>query len=71
MKSKLARIPDGKKFGFIKGVGKDEDYFFHQDDFQDNWDDMILDMRTMNVDLEFEVREGERGMRAYGVRRIK
>lgn len=68
--SHVVRIVPDKQFGFIKGLGKDEDYFFHRDDYDSNFETLRNDIKTRKVEVEFEVEEREKGLRAVNVRRV-
>lgn len=63
------RIPEGKFFGFIKPeVGK-KDYFFHREDFNGHWEDLVNDVNAhKKIEVEFEPEMGQKGPRATNVR---
>ncbi len=70
MKGKVARVLDLKGFGFINGEDGVE-YFFHKDDLQDSFDDLVDDMkRVRNIDVAFEIVPSQRGPRAGSVERL-
>jgi cold shock CspA family protein len=72
MISHIMRMPPNKTFGFIKGVGLDEDYFFHKDDL--NYDFELLRKEhgsQVKVNVQFDVVEnGTKGFKAINVTRI-
>jgi cold shock CspA family protein len=69
MKGTINRIPPGKMFGFINANNKG-DYFFHKDDFEGHWSDLINDITHGPIEVSFEVTESEKGLRASKVRRL-
>lgn len=55
-------------FGFIHATdGKD--YFFHRDDYKGFWDDLVADDSKGNVEVQFDVVESTKGLRAGNVSR--
>lgn len=69
--SHIVRIPDGKAFGFIKGLGQDEDYFFHRDDVDFDFDLTKQELKShRQVKVQFEIEERPKGLRAINVRRV-
>lgn len=69
--STVARIVPGKSFGFIKGLGQDEDYFFHRDDLDYKWDHLLHELENQpQVNVQFEVIQTAKGLRAQNVRRV-
>jgi len=57
-----------KGFGFIRAGSKD--YFFHRDDFNGFWVDLMDDYaKTKSVEVEFNPMESKRGPRAENVKR--
>lgn len=57
-----------RAFGFIKSNG--QEYFFHKDDFNGHWDDLVDDWNNKEeVSVEFEVTPSSKGPRASKVRR--
>lgn len=69
MKGKIARVVEGKKFGFIRsdlGI----DYFFHETGYNGHWDDLVADMKDKSIEVEFEETNGVKGPRAENVRRV-
>lgn len=54
-------------YGFIRANGID--YFFHREDFLNNWFDMVSDFNNdVKVEVEFEPKETPKGPRASDVR---
>jgi len=71
IKSTISRIPEGKFFGFITGTRKNQDYFFHRDDFNGFWEDLVRDVKVgIPIWVEFETEESLKGLRAKNVRRM-
>jgi cold shock CspA family protein len=59
-----------KAFGFIKAINKEQEYFFHRDDFNGHWYDLVNDWNNdEEVFVEFEVVPAPKGPRASKVRR--
>lgn len=57
-----------RAFGFIKSDR--QEYFFHRDDFNGHWDDLVNDWNNKDVvPVEFEVKQSDKGPRASNVRR--
>ncbi len=54
MTGKVKRIVETRGFGFISVPGDKNEYFFHRDDFNGHWDDMISDLKTSEVPVEFD-----------------
>lgn len=67
MTGKIARI-SGTTFGFIRKDGTD--YFFHRDDFNGHWNDLMRDLDEGDVEVKFTVAESAKGPRAANVSRI-
>lgn len=66
-KGTIARIMDGKGYGFIDVEGSDKDLFFHANEVKDP---MFDDLKPGN-NVEFEVSEaGEKGPSAVNVSRV-
>lgn len=66
----IIRLVEGKWFGFIRY--NDKDYFFHADDFQDDWQQMKMKVRLNQVvQVEFEEGVSNKGPRARNVRLIE
>lgn len=67
MEGRLIRIYKDLRYGFIKCQGTD--YFFHKDDYADNWSALVLDFeRNSPVHLEFKPDSTPKGLRARDVR---
>jgi cold shock CspA family protein len=59
-----------KGFGFIMDPVTRTEYFFHKDDFNGHWDDLVNDWNNKEeVSVEFEVTPSPKGPRASKVRR--
>ncbi len=69
LRGALRNIVNQKNFGFIRYSGVD--YFFHRDDFDGHWGDLVnmfQNTRT-KIELDFEVAESNKGPRATRVHR--
>jgi cold shock CspA family protein len=67
-KGRVRNLPEGKNFGFIQ-CESDKDYFFHRDDFNGHWNDLLSDFRRGQVIMvEFEPAESVKGLRASQVK---
>lgn len=70
MTGKVMKAIAEKRFGFIKGTDGAE-YFFHQQDLNGFWDDLVKDMGEGRlIEVEFEVVPSTKGPRAAEVTRI-
>lgn len=70
MTGKIKNLPEGKNFGFIDSRNKD--YFFHREDFDGHWDDLIKDFRSgKEIEVEFEEAHSPKGLRASSVKRTR
>lgn len=58
-----------KKFGFI-ATKTNGDFFFHKDDFDGHWDDLVHDYKKGLVEVTFESVKSDKGPRAGSVRRV-
>lgn len=70
----ITKIVEGKNFGFIKVIGSKHEYFFHKQDYIDNWNELEGDMqfrRDITVNVEFDSVDNPKGPRAGNVRRIE
>jgi len=71
MTGKVRRIPEGKQFGFIASPSGD-DYFFHMDDYQGNWQSLLDDIRRGKAPVvSFISVESQKGLRAGDVRLLE
>lgn len=71
LKGIIKSLNDKKKFGFIKCGGNE--YFFHREDFQGYWDDLVNDFEAFNkkkIEVEFEEVYSPKGPRASNVKRL-
>ena len=65
----VARLIADKGFGFIQAGATD--FFFHRDDFQDDWNTLVYDYNANEkVRVEFEAGKGPKGPRASRVIRL-
>ncbi len=70
LRGKIVRIPPGKNFGFIELNGTQ--YFFHRQDFNGHWDDLIHDIaydERTKIFVTFEEVASDKGPRATNVSR--
>ena len=65
-KGKIARIMDGKGFGFIAIEGEERDLFFHANALQN----VAFADLAEGDELEFEVEQGDKGPNAINVNRV-
>ena len=65
-KGKIARLMDGKGFGFIAIEGQEKDLFFHANELQN----VAFADLAEGDELEFEVEEGPKGPNAVNVNRV-
>lgn len=62
----LARIPEGKNFGFIKI--NNQEYFFHRDDFNGNWEALVSQYnQRIKINVQCNIVESVKGPRVSGV----
>ena len=59
----IRNIRDDKDFAFIVS-GVNRDIFLHRHNFRGNWDELRALHTKGTVTVEFEVEEGEKGLRA-------
>lgn len=71
MRGRIRSVIYGRQYGFIVLNGKD--YFFHKDDYDGNWDQLIDDHNKdgSHIEVEFTEAESSRGLRASEVRRVE
>ena len=65
-KGKIARLMD-KGYGFISTDGEEKDFFFHANELQNVAFDDLQD----GDDVEFEVKDGEKGPSAVNVSKVE
>lgn len=72
MTGELVRMVSNKGFAFIKGKENGIDYFFHHDDFNGHWKDLVQDFEYADgvIQLEFTPNESPKGPRASDVKRL-
>lgn len=73
MKGTIQKLVGEKNFGFIKGVDK-IDYFFHRDDFNGHWDDLVTDHANGDeIEVTFVIKSPQpsKGARAEHVSRTR
>ena len=64
MSGQIVRVLPDKRFGFVK-IGR-QDYFFHKDDYQGNWDELVNGDRKLQVNCV--IVESPKGPRCADVR---
>jgi len=64
-------VISNKLFGFVRDDGGNE-YFFHREDFNGHWDDLVMDFEkgANKIIVEFEGRDTPKGKRASAVERL-
>jgi cold shock CspA family protein len=63
----VKKVIGQKQFGFIIADGTE--YFFHRDDFNGHWEDLISDSETETIEVQFVPSTTAKGPRASDVRR--
>jgi len=67
MTGMVARLVSAKNYGFIIDDNK-INYFFHKDDFNGFWEDLVEDIENKKIiKVTFEPTETDKGMRAHKV----
>lgn len=71
MKGIIKNILSTKSFGFIRDEQGIE-YFFHRDEFEGHWDDLVVDVVNNKsvIKVEFEAKDTPKGKRAINVERL-
>lgn len=69
-KGYVKNVTDKKHYGFIRS-GSTE-FFFHEQDFNGHWADLVEDVGNKNsrIEVEFEIGDSPKGPRARNVRRL-
>lgn len=72
MKGIVKNIVQGKSFGFISVDTTRTELFFHREDFNGHWDDLVADHANgkHKIPVEFEQVNSPKGPRASNVKRI-
>jgi cold shock CspA family protein len=72
IKGVVKPLMPGKMYGFIKVDGEPKEYFFHKDDFDGFWEDLQADLldRNAKIEVDFEIKQSEKGPRAANVKRL-
>lgn len=67
---KIRSLIYGRQYGFISSGG--HEYFFHKDDYDGDWDQLIEDHNKegSHVQVEFEPTTTTKGFRASDVTRV-
>lgn len=69
MTGRIKDVIQNRNFGFIK-CEDGKEYFFHRDDFEDDWRNMEIDFHQKKpIDVEFEPTPSNKGLRASKVMR--
>jgi cold shock CspA family protein len=63
----IKSLREDKKFGFIRVNGQKNDYFFHRDDYQEDWDTLVVLYNQGDVKVNFEGIGTPKGPRASNV----
>ena len=67
---RVVRLPEGKQFGFVQNPDG-QDVFFHRDDFNGHWNDLLKDFRKgIIINVSFDENRAAKGLRATEVRRL-
>jgi cold shock CspA family protein len=70
MKGRVAKVVEQRMFGFIRGEDSNE-YFFHRDDFNGHFQDLIEDMANKHsIDVTFTPNQSPKGLRASDITRV-
>jgi cold shock CspA family protein len=68
---KIKSLQAQKGYGFIDVPGTKDEYFFHRDDFNGHWQDLVTDYTLGDrPPVEFEGKSTPKGKRASNVKRI-
>ena len=71
MKGIVKNVIANRNFGFIRANFNNIEYFFHREDFNGHWDDLVADLnRKERIEVEFEETKSWKGPRASEVRRL-
>lgn len=61
-----------KAYGFVRTDQRD--YFFHKNDFNGYWTDLVNDFKNLGpdntIEVEFDIRDSPKGLCAQNVRRL-
>ena len=69
MEGTIVRLMSQKRFGFIRG-NDNKDYFFHAQEFNGFFDDLITDFEKIGrIEVTFDGVNSEKGPRASNVTR--
>ena len=65
----ICSLPHDKFYGFIQSGGNQ--YFFHKDDFEGHWTDLMYDhYQGHKIEVSFVSVDSDKGPRAASVRRV-
>jgi cold shock CspA family protein len=72
MKGRIRHLAKDKFYGFIIVENDSNEYFFHKEDYKDDWKKLERDVTIegIQVFVEFEPRESPKGWRADYVTRV-
>ncbi len=66
----VKNVIGAKQFGFIRNE-QGVEYFFHKDDFNGHWDDLVDDVTNQDkIPVTFEAKDTPKGPRAANVERL-
>jgi cold shock CspA family protein len=70
MNGTVKTIVSERQFGFIRADINNIEYFFHKDDFEGHWNDLVADFGKMTIPVSFDEKASSRGPRASSVKRL-
>lgn len=73
MRGLVKNLIPGKFYGFILEPITKNEYFFHREDFNGFWDDLMLDVgkdRLPKIEVTFDIVDSPKGPRANNVKRL-
>jgi len=69
MRGTIRNIRDDKDYAFIVS-GVNRDIFLHKGEFRGDWDELMKLHAQNPVEVEFEIKDGPKGLRALSCRVI-
>jgi cold shock CspA family protein len=73
MNGVIKRLVANRQFGFIRNNMTGTEYFFHKDDFNGHWNDLVndADEKSVEIPVNFDpIKDSPKGPRAANVRRL-